>query len=183
MLLVCSLCQALIIFIFWAVVLPYLMKPGNNLATDEIGGITSANLYFFSWGAFLASLLVFVGCLKNQFKVGQNDKNPQFAGGMWAGLCMASFVLFVSAVRIYQTVGCSDLGLAFCKRTKFAVALGVISAVLSLIWLFVGACLAPIFDMIMSTLLFIAWIFGISFITFGGDDRAPGSIVVRVSQL
>lgn len=131
--------QALIVLAFWAAVMPALMKPDNALATGVGGGIVNANLYFFSWFGLAGSLLVFAHFLRTAYNVGVGTKNESFRGLAWAGLVLTSFVVFVTASRVCQATGCSGRDTSYDRRTKFAIAVGVVSAFISLIWMFVGA--------------------------------------------
>lgn len=149
------------------------MKPGNY-ANDADGGIFDANLYFFSWGAFIASLMVMMSFLAETRGIGVGD-NDWFNAGSWAGLCMASFVVMVSSIRLWDNgTGCDLHTESYCNRLKFAMSIGVISAVLSAAWVFLGAMISVLLDTLMSVTMFVLWVFGVGFITFGGVD-GPGT--------
>jgi hypothetical protein len=54
--------------------------------------------------------------------------NKDFTPLVWGGVCAASFVALLAAILIYQGKLVCDENDAFCKRTKFAISLGTISA-------------------------------------------------------
>jgi hypothetical protein len=165
---------AFIIFGFWAAGMAAIMDPSHDIATTRGGAITNANLYFFSWGAFLMSFVVFVSYLRRH--VGKDKFQTSSKMIQWAVLCFMSLVVMSSAARIFDDINCKngDLdGTSFCKRTKFAVSLGVISGVIAALFIFVSPYLHDMISGITGILLFAAWCFGIGYITFGGATTAP----------
>jgi len=169
---------------FWASVLPAIMDPSNELATevfpDDVGGfivdhilIRNNNLYFFSWGAFIMSFYVLFGYLK---------KGVELSGAQvfsWAGLAMTSFIVMVSSVRQYDEWNCDSDNNSpddQCKRVKLGISIGLISGVIGGVWAFLGRWMkgkfADMLDTFLSWFLFVVWIFGIIYITFGGE-KAP----------
>lgn len=155
--------------------MPYLMSAEDGLAINRAFGVNNANLYFFSWLSLITAFLLWIQYVRATFKLGTSKRSSDFKPDMWAGLCMASFVVMVSAVRIYRDPVTCEGGGAFCTRTKFAVALGAVSAFLSAFWMVLGALVPAMLDALLSVVLLVAWIFGIIYITFGGTERAPGA--------
>ena len=136
-------------------------------------GISNANLYFFSWGAFVMSFYVFFGYLTKGLKLGGDQLFS------WAGITMTSFVVMVSAVRQYDDWNCDDDANSpedKCKRLKLAVSVGTISAFIGLVWSFTAQCfkgkVGNMLETGLSWLVFVLYIFGIIYITFGGH-KAP----------
>jgi hypothetical protein len=68
-----------------------MMKPTNSIAQTRGGGIENANLYFFSWAAFMMALMILVNFARDVHGVGKG-KNPNFQTFGWAGLMAASLV-------------------------------------------------------------------------------------------
>jgi hypothetical protein len=162
--------------------MPYLMDPANDLAVsggDGINIVSAANLYFFSWFSLLTSFILWFQYLRSSYGVGgavdSDAKNKDFAPLMWAGICAASFVAMLAAIRIYQGATTCDENDARCKRTKYAISLGVISAFISAIWMVVGQNFAATMDTALSVLMLILWTFGVAYITFG--NSAPGAFL------
>ena len=107
----------------------------------------------------------------------------------WFSLAAASLVVLFASVRIYKNddVQCggptsefdqSDelAGTEFCKRTKLGISLGVLTFVSSLAFSF-GAALLPfagLVELALTAVLLVMWVFGVGFITFGGD-LSPGT--------
>jgi len=135
--------QALVVLAFWAAVMPTLMNPGHQLATGDFGMIGDSNLYFFSWLGLIGSFVVFVRYLKAAYGLGAcgaaEKDSKTFKAQTWAGLVLTSFVVFVSASRLCQNANCNAGNSEYDKRTKLAISIGVISAVISLIWMAVGS--------------------------------------------
>jgi hypothetical protein len=62
--------------------------------------------------------------------------------------------------------------------TNFATALNchvhwVVSGIIALIWMILGARLPAIADVILSWLMLVAWVFAIGYITFGDEEDVP----------
>lgn len=156
------------------------MEPDNNLAATEYAGyigVGNANLYFFSWGAFIMSFYVLFGYLKRGLEL---SGNQVFS---WAGLAMTSFVVMVTAARQFDSWGCDqDLDSVGCKSTKLAVSVGVISGVVGLAWAFLGrfmeknSKISKMLDVLVTWFIFVMWIFGIIYINFGGVKAAAPEI-------
>jgi hypothetical protein len=181
---------------FWTAGLPAIMNPDNNLAVDSYaGGVSNFNLYFFSWGAFLLSFMVFFDCVSIPFIEApmaddQHATERRCSRTSWAGLMATSFVVMVASSRLYQDLDCdmdvptsngssilTDLD-ANCDRTKFAVALGTVSATTGLVWLVATIFLlkGPLgskVDFGLVWLLLIFWTCGVVFLTFD-QTKSPG---------
>jgi hypothetical protein len=158
------------------------MDPDNDLAQGSspyVGyiGIGDPNLYFFSWGAFVMSFFVLFGYLKKGAKL----TGTQIYS--WAGLCLTSFVVMVSGIRQFDDLNCdkdqpSDELDNVCKRTKLAVSVGLISAVVGAAWALLGRfmdkCgkLTKITDLLVTWIVFVLWIFAVIYVCFGSDKAA-----------
>jgi hypothetical protein len=160
--------------------MPYLLTPANELAISGnpiMPSISAANLYFFSWFSLMTSFVLWFQHLQINYKVGGDGSNKNFCALLWAGVCLASFVAMMGAVRVYQSdFTCSDSDTsAHCKRTKFAIALGCISSFFSVVWVVMGHKAAAMIDTGFSVIMLIMWAFGVSYITFG--NSAPGAFL------
>jgi hypothetical protein len=162
--------------------MPYLMTPSNGLAvegTDGFNRISAGNLYFFSWFSLINSFVLWFQYLRSAYGVGgavdSDAVNKDFTPLVWGGVCAASFVAMMAAVRIKQGNLVCDENDALCKRTKFAISLGTISALLSAVWMVVGHKFAAKMDTGLSVLMLILWTFGVAYITFG--NSAPGAFL------
>jgi hypothetical protein len=122
--------------ILWCIGLPIIMNPTNDFAVSSFA-ITNANLYFSSWGAFLAVVFIFGSFLQEYKIVDVSDLSVKAHPMLikWVLLMTASVVVLASAVKIYQddTVGCGgDKSKTTCQRTIYAISLGVIGSVLAM---------------------------------------------------
>jgi hypothetical protein len=173
---------AFLLLCFWAAVMPYLMTPANGLAVsggDGFAVVSAANLYFFSWFSLINSFILWFQYLRSAYGddggVDSNAVNKDFTPLLWGGVCAASFVAMLAAIRIKQGELVCDENDARCKRTKYAISLGVISAVLSAIWMTIGHKYAAKMDTGFSVLMLILWTFGVAYTTFG--NSAPGAFL------
>jgi hypothetical protein len=73
-----------------------MMKPSHDIAQNPAGEIENANLYFFSWGAFIMALSIFVAFLRDVHSIGKSLKNKSFKAFAGAALMAASFVTMAS---------------------------------------------------------------------------------------
>jgi hypothetical protein len=163
----------------WAAVMPAIMDPGNEIATTgSDGDIKNPNLYFFSWGSLLTSLFVLASFMREKFA---NDKVKGFHQlSNWTILTVTSLVVMVAGARIFQETNCDDSGVdgmkgtIICDRIKFSIGLGAASGFFCMLWMATGAFVSipAMVDATMSSLMLIAWTFGIAVITFGGESKA-----------
>jgi hypothetical protein len=175
---------ALVVFVlaFWGAGLPVIMNPSNGIAVRD-DTVTNANLYFFSWLSLAATL--FLGASLAQERTGMNVHEMATASPKttrWFGLAASSLVVMGAAVRIFREV-CEDAlpvvqeG-AFCKRSKLAISVGVVSFVLSSAVAYLSSqrsnAVMPILaETGLTTLLLIMWCFAVGYVTFG--LTSPGS--------
>jgi hypothetical protein len=148
---------------FWAAGMPAILDPDHSLAVYPGFGIANANLYFFSWGALISSILL----AGSWGKEANGDKASKTAV-QWVCLLASSLVVMGTSSSIFNDTGCKSLDLDTdrCNRTKFAIGLGLASGVLALVMLpFKHAPM--ICHMVMGLLLLCSWCCGVAFITFG----------------
>lgn len=156
------------------------MDPTNALAIFELtGGIKNANLYFFSWGGLVMSFFTLYGFTKEKYG------GKIFSPSTWGALCLTSFITMVSASRLWQDLACEkDMPDSIledvCTRTAWALSAGALSALVAAIWplcgMFLSGFLANILEAGVSVVMLILWVFGVAYITFGGD-KAPASAI------
>mmetsp|Transcript_4198 Transcript_4198/g.8555 ORF Transcript_4198/g.8555 Transcript_4198/m.8555 type:complete len:284 (-) Transcript_4198:370-1221(-) len=171
-----------LVLAFWGFGLPAIMNPDNAIAVRAIE-VDNANLYFSSWISF-ASAVFLAGSLAQE-TMGLDLRTVQSKQTKWFALVAASLVVLFASVRIYKNddVQCggpqgadSLAGTEFCKRTKLGISLGVLTFISSLGFSF-GAALLPfagLLELALTSVLLIMWVFGVGFITFGGD-LSPGT--------
>jgi hypothetical protein len=162
------------------------MNPGNdiavvypNTADKSIPPIVSnANLYFFAWLAFCAAIFL-SGSLAQEI-AGINVRDVAAKAVRWYGLTAASLVVMGSSVRTFKATDCKaadNSGLELCKRTKFAVSMGVVGFVLAAVMTFLvqqKMQLTVCSELVITTLQLILWCFGVGYITFG---KGPGAAI------
>ena len=151
----------------WCAGLPTFLDEEDALAgSDE--GIVNGNIFFSSWGAFITAMLLATS-LFQKFFARQDDKTLFH----WVGFGTATCIVMARASRFWQDNNCETTGDSdsSCKRTMFAIVLGVISGLIccGLIMLRVR-----IVEQIGSIFLLAAWCFAAGYITF---DQGPGTAV------
>lgn len=163
----------------WGVGLPYIMDPNNGIAVVPGPIVSNANLYFVSW--LTLGCVFFLASNLAQESAGYDIRMTPPKVQKWGGFSLAALIIMGSAVRLLKADGCKGDDTIFssselCRRTRFAIALGVIG------WVF-GMCMSfltlqnisfPLVENIGSTVTFILMTFGLGFITFG---NGPGSTI------
>jgi hypothetical protein len=175
--------MAVMTFGMWCVVLPAIMDPDNGMAmmgdslSDEKGRvfvyINNFNLYFFSWLATIMSLFALTGYMRHKANEMKSGAEATFQYGSWAALTLTSFIVMVAAARQFDDLKCDEYDNTICGRTRFAVALGAVSAAVSLVYMLLGLCitLSNMIETVLAVLLLVAWILGVTYITFGGENK------------
>lgn len=161
---------------FWGAGLPVIMNPVRGIAVQG-DDVVNANLYFFSWVS-LAGIVFIAGHLLQEW-TGLNARdminaNTSPKTGKWYGLAASSMVVMVSSIRIFQAVKCAGDDSEYCKRTKFAISVGVLSffGSIYLACTLAKAISVTFIELVSTTVMLVFWCFGVGFITFGA---APGS--------
>eukprot|EP00978_Attheya_sp_CCMP212_P028474 scaffold98424_cov56-Attheya_sp.AAC.1 len=173
--------SASLVTTFWVVALPTIMNPSNDIAVSGSNAvnlvISNANIYFFSWASFIAALYIAGSCA--QEARGPNDSAIGFEKAKWLGLCASSLIMLSSSSKFFYSYGCSQDGLSStqtCKRTKYAVSLGVIGTVFATAMV----CMASkgnasyTVQVAVSFILFTMYCFGVGYITF---ENGPGDSI------
>jgi hypothetical protein len=149
----------------WGVGLPTIMNPEKMIAVQGIT-VVNANLYFFSWLSF-ATTIFLMGSLAQEV-AGIDVRHTPPKTSRWLGLCATSLVVMGAAVRIYKEdeFDCANEApsiTSFCRRTKVAIAFGVVSCLFSMAMGVMAqyGLLTIMIEMGTSTLCLILWCFGV----------------------
>jgi hypothetical protein len=157
----------------WSAGMPAILDPDNYLAVNPAYGIANANLYFFSWAALISSIML-IGSWGQE---ANGDKASKTAL-QWVLLAASSYVVMGTTSAIYKDAGCNkyDLDTSLCKRTQFAVYLGLCSGFVAMTMF--GFKQAPLHCQgLVSFLLLASWCCGVSYITFGtGPGITMGNV-------
>lgn len=136
--------NGLIVLGLWCAGIAVTQRPNNTLAVATFPGIKTElirnpNLYFFSWGSFIATVFIMASLLQ-EWRVVDVQAVPKKLM-KWYLLLVSSIVVLgsgsnqknntCSSACLDGSLSCFDTKL--CKRTDFAVAVGVVGAGLSLI--------------------------------------------------
>jgi len=165
--------------VWWCAGIATIMSTSNGYAvglmTDEISGkqlpqIINANLYFFSWGAFIAVIAIVgdSGRAMINSSVGNEPKVVK-----WLMLLAASVVVLASSADIMIARGCRKDHEPFCIRTKYALSLGCVASFFSLIAVAIsqaGKMALPL-ELGLSFLNFAMYCAGVAVIT---GSNGPG---------
>jgi hypothetical protein len=168
--------------------------------------VTNANLYLFAWLSFAVTIYLAANIGHEWYNKYLNHSNIQSGNGnyvipvvadptkvgRWCGITAALLVVLGAAIRTFQSASCRtgtdedqdgnvDTRTEFCRRTTFAIALGLISMLMSAAMTYLllkqqpsGRALSLRAEMSIATLQLLLWCFGVSFVTFG---KGPGSTI------
>jgi hypothetical protein len=129
----------IILVVFWTAIAAANTDAGNGLAPVQMGSdaIENANLYYFSWAGFITSIVLLVSFLRDAFGVDMvgNVRSRAARLQWWAALLAASVIVLGSAARV-QRLDCQatsegSFSNGYCRKTKFAIAGGTLSAFFS----------------------------------------------------
>lgn len=166
---------SLIILLFWIAAFPSIMHLTMVTVANGVMGIANANLYFSSWASFAVSMNLVIQILPNLF---ERLEAPEENGktSKMVGLFIASVVLMVSAIE-YASDFCSESNGSTCSRNSYAISVGAIGIVNAFIALILKVLKKSnlLMEAIFSAVMFILYIFGVGFVTFG---EGPGSLTV-----
>eukprot|EP00545_Synedropsis_sp_CCMP1620_P014187 CAMPEP_0119015440 /NCGR_PEP_ID=MMETSP1176-20130426/11013_1 /TAXON_ID=265551 /ORGANISM="Synedropsis recta cf, Strain CCMP1620" /LENGTH=315 /DNA_ID=CAMNT_0006968731 /DNA_START=69 /DNA_END=1016 /DNA_ORIENTATION=+ len=162
-----------ILVVFYCAGLPTIMNPEKGFAVSTgmfpIPTVRNSNLYFFSWISFICILYIQGHWM--QEVTGRDiasEITPKYA--KWGGLFAASIVVLASSSKIHIDT-CKDFGKGseFCKRTNYAISLGVLGTVIAMVAIFLMKTgkMSPMMESGTAFLALILYTFGVGFITFG----------------
>mmetsp|Transcript_2352 Transcript_2352/g.3614 ORF Transcript_2352/g.3614 Transcript_2352/m.3614 type:complete len:291 (-) Transcript_2352:318-1190(-) len=163
----------------WVIAIAFVQNPQNGIATAIIGGneqILYANLYFFSWLTFLASVYTVGVTFRDNFNFG-----PKFS--QWMLLFTASIVLLSTSISIRGDICANDNEDMACERTKYAVGVGGVGVAISVIAVFASVLdkMGRMFEIGTTLLATILYFFGVVFLTSAsGPASAMGNMYFSV---
>ena len=153
--------------------------------------VIDANLYFSSWGAFIASLFILVMIGKEKQVNAARDAWAKH----WLWLVFSSLVAVASASRMFKKSNCGEdsnsIGILDeyveefkegCQDLKIGISLSVISSVLAIFLTFLTHGFpkkvpTALIGMIAGILTLILWSFNIAYLTFGnGPASSMGNL-------
>merc|ERR1719232_1661888 len=93
---------------------------------DGDGGITNANVYYFTWGAFFAALVTFCDVTKHVLRPSE-AKHPRLR--TWGIMATGNIIVMVSCIKSHKSYGCGSLEShsTYCARCLYGICLGCIS--------------------------------------------------------
>jgi len=162
-----------ILIFLWCIVIGILDRKAISVGTD--GEVENANLYYFSWGCFFSSVLLFFhnSC---EFYGRPDEVKNSVRYHMWIMMMTLNLILMSSAIPP------KSLSNSLSRmRLYYAVGLGACTAVLSagFVGMYHKMKVANNFlqlELIGSTLIVIAYSCGVFFITGAGEGSRIGNI-------
>lgn len=176
-----------VLTILWGTGLPVAMNPEHAIAVRPGPEIHDATLYVATWACFLIVLYMASTLFKDSLDfIDLSQVSTQVV--RWYCLAAGGMVVAGSSTRILRTTDCRGDGATlnyffteiYCKRTKLAIAIGVITFVISFFMAFALALKIPLpanAEKAVSSTIFILWCFGIGFLTFGDEYTSPASTI------
>lgn len=143
------------------------MNPAKAIAVEGVI-VVNANLYFFSWMSFAVCIFLIGSLAQELFGIDARQAPPKTS--RWFALCVSSLVVMGTAARIFKAdeFDCGNpdseySDTSFCRRTKLAIAFGVVSCVFSGAMAVMSqyGLLTILIEMGTATLLLIIWCFGV----------------------
>lgn len=167
-----------ILVTLWCFVVGVVNDARNDLAVDESGNVVNGNLYYFSWAGFVCSLMLLISYLRSAFDVDVAGEIRSRSARLnyWAAALASSLVVMGATTNLFisKCIEQSEDDI-YCRRCKFGISLGSIGTILSLYCVAskIVTSRAPfLFEALLSTLMFILYIFGVIFLT---EADSPGS--------
>lgn len=153
----------------WVVAVTFIQSPQNGFATvirDGQETIVYANLYFFSWFAFLTSVYLVGTTFRDNFHFG-----PKFS--QWTLLCAASLVLLFTSIASKEDI-CSATVEVTCDRIKYGVGVGAVGIAVSILAVIASACgfMSRIVEILITLTAAVMYFFGVVFLT---SNNGPAS--------
>ncbi|KAG7362220.1 hypothetical protein IV203_025886 [Nitzschia inconspicua] len=170
----------IILAAFWAATVSVVANASTGLAVDAAkdNTIVNGNLYYFSWAGFVTSILLVISYLRGVFGVdlAGEVKNRAARLTLWGGFLACQLVVMGSSANIFDK-DCSNLDTtsAYCKRTKFGIALGAVGTFFALVVVAMKmlTSVAPfVVEGLLSLILCIMNGFGVAYLT---SAQGPGS--------
>jgi hypothetical protein len=165
---------SLFLLVCWIAGLPIIMAPTRFLAVapsnNGLNYVLNANLYFFSWAAFLCIVFISFSLVVETISGAQeavSSVTPKLL--KWYMLVITSLVVMASAAQFQQSQNCTNVQSITCSSNKFAISLGVIGFVAAslvvAVMSYVGT-LSIYIETGVALFLFIMYTAGVGVITF-----------------
>lgn len=173
--------------LLWVLSMPLIMSPHLDIAIEDIAGqgpvIRNANLFFFSWISLGAIIYILASFMQEVWGFKFRGLAPQMY--RWLGLAASSLVTLAAGAQVLNdTEDCSWTHFnkrQFCRRTSVAIGIGSVSTIVSLALVCIYCRTSreqpgprPMRELVVTTIMFVIWTFGVSYITFG---RTPGATI------
>lgn len=160
--------------VLWVIAISFIQNPDNEMATSTSDAgeesILNANLYFFSWAAFLCSVY--------QVASSFEDRQQMDASLTRWFLLMATSVVLVANNTNTITNACDDEDKKTCYRTRYGIgvgALGIIFTSIMIILTFINKARA-VFHISISFIMLVLYFFGVALLTSAsGPARTLGN--------
>jgi hypothetical protein len=150
------------------------MNPNHGIAVQGTQ-VSNANVYFFSWGCFAACVFMVASLAQELRGIDVTKTNPKTM--KWFVLMACGLIAMGNGTRIFKAGQCgSTLPGTFCRRTKFAISVGVLGFFIPFVMLAVArfSAFTVLIETVVSLVLLILWCFGVGYITFG---LSPGHAI------
>jgi len=163
---------------FWIATVCVVTGPEGGLAIDNEGAVYAGNLYYFTWGGLVISIIICARVIEEIYSIEiaheMNNRSTSFM--YWIGLLVTSIVVMAVSADIYnRQCDTEDKDQAFCTRCALGIASGTIGTVFSLVIvsLKIAVGVAPfLLETGLCAVLLCLTIFEVGYIT---DDEAPGA--------
>lgn len=172
---------AIVLAASWAACVAVVTNASNGLGIENDNTVKNANLYYFSWAGFVASIVLLVSYLREAFGVDVvgNIRERGARLTQWAALLATSLIVMGSSARTFSNQCQPNLSGddAYCARTKFGIALGVLAVMgsLAIVGMKMLIAAAPLkMELGVSGVLAILNAFGVAYIT---SAKGPGATI------
>lgn len=173
-----GICVGLIFF--WVFTVAIITDAKYGIAVNDEGAVSNGNLYYFSWAGFVCSVTLAISYLQSAFQVDVTGEIRTRASRLtnWSALLTFSLVVMGCSVNIYSgnCTGDDTYSATYCRRTKFGIALGTLTTILSLLVVASKVALRPLpfmAEAITGLISTVMYIFGVCFITTQNGPGAP----------
>jgi len=163
---------------FWIAAVCIVTGPEGGLAIDNEGAVYAGNLYYFTWGGLMISIVICARVIEEIYSIdiSHEMKNRSTSFMYWIGLLATSIIVMAVSADIYnrQCDG-DDRDQAFCTRCALAIASGTIGTIFALVivTLKISVGVAPfLLETGLCAILLCLTIFEVGYVT---DDEAPGA--------
>jgi hypothetical protein len=187
-------CVAAFLLVLWICGMPIIMDPARTIAVTTsaetgLSFVWNANLFFFSWAAFIDIAFICGSLVTEKHAAAQEALSTLTSDaklGKWFMLIITSLVVMSSAAQ-FQSSQCSgNVESQTCTSNKYAISLGAVAFVFGLV-VSILAYLNSL-NIFVETgtafLLFVMYTAGVGVITFEfGSGVTIGNLVSAASFL